>query len=316
MKRILLCCLLALAVTPAFAQLVPTQFVRDRIFVVARDPDGKPLRFFTDTGGGWNAIGEPVVDRLQLAQTSAVEMDDLRAALVDFPDFLRKAGVPEPLSDEPWLHGKLVVAPPTALMGADGVLGSRWFAGRVWDIDYGSRTMRVLKSVPASAAPRPAALGFRSGDKGERELNFPRIAIAVEGRQIDMLLDTGATARPSQAAAGELGVEPGASLGTSFVIQSIFNAWKTSHPDWRIVENADVLEGQSLPMIQVPQVSIGGVSFGPVWFTQRPDPNFLEFMSQMTDQPVSGAIGGSALRYLRVVLDYPGGKAYVRKSAR
>jgi hypothetical protein len=38
-------------------------------------------------------------------------------------------------------------------------------------------------------------------------------------------------------------------------------------------------------------------------------------MSQMTDEIVRGAVGGSALKYLRIVLDYPGAKMYLQKAA-
>jgi hypothetical protein len=33
--------------------------------------------------------------------------------------------------------------------------------------------------------------------------------------------------------------------------------------------------------------------------------NFLDWMSQWTDAPIVGALGGSALQYFRVTLDYP-----------
>jgi hypothetical protein len=46
-------------------------------------------------------------------------------------------------------------------------------------------------------------------------------------------------------------------------------------------------------------------SSGPVWFTRRPDPNFHQFMSQFMDRQVEGALGGSALKFFRVTVDYP-----------
>jgi hypothetical protein len=33
--------------------------------------------------------------------------------------------------------------------------------------------------------------------------------------------------------------------------------------------------------------------------------NFRKWMSQWMDRPVEGALGGSALRYFRVTVDYP-----------
>jgi hypothetical protein len=295
------------------AQVVPTEFLRDRIFVVARAENGAPVRFFTDTGGGWNAISDAARARLKLPTAGEADMDGGRAPLVDAGVLFVHARIPAPVRDEPWLHGMLVVAPAHQLTEGDGTLGSRWFAGHIWDIDYGHRQMRVLPSWRSSAGLREIPLGFVVDENGKRALNFPRVTIAVDGHDIDVLLDTGASAKLTSASASVLGHEAGANIGTSFVIQSIFDQWKTAHPQWRTIANADARGG--FPMIEVPLVQIGGLDVGPVWFTLRPDSNFLEFMSQMTDQPVRGAVGGSALKYLRVVLDYPGSKMYLEKTA-
>ena len=53
---------------------------------------------------------------------------------------------------------------------------------------------------------------------------------------------------------------------------------------------------------------------GPVWFVQRPDASFREYMAQMMDMPIDGAIGGSALKYFRMVIDYPNATAYFTTS--
>ena len=66
-------------------------------------------------------------------------------------------------------------------------------------------------------------------------------------------------------------------------------------------------------MIEVPLVKIAPVTVGPVWFSARPDATFHDFMSQMMDKKIEGALGGSALRYLDIVIDYPGAKAWLRK---
>ncbi|HEY9066315.1 MAG TPA: hypothetical protein VIO33_15120, partial [Burkholderiaceae bacterium] len=65
-----------------------------------------------------------------------------------------------------------------------------------------------------------------------------------------------------------------------------------------------------VPMIEVPRITVGGQTVGPVWFTQRSDANFREWMSQWMDKPIDGALGGSALKYFRVIVDYPGSAAY------
>ena len=64
-------------------------------------------------------------------------------------------------------------------------------------------------------------------------------------------------------------------------------------------------------MIRVPQVKIAGNVVGPVWFTRRDDHNFHQYMSSMMDRQIDGALGGSALKYLRIIVDYPNEQALV-----
>jgi hypothetical protein len=66
-------------------------------------------------------------------------------------------------------------------------------------------------------------------------------------------------------------------------------------------------------MIEVPTVQVGGYGVGPVWFTRRPDRNFHVYMFQWMDRPPEGALGGSALQYLRVTVDYPRAVAVFEK---
>ena len=44
---------------------------------------------------------------------------------------------------EPWLQGQLVKVVDEVL-DHDGFLGSRWFAGRVWEIDYRSESFGFM----------------------------------------------------------------------------------------------------------------------------------------------------------------------------
>jgi len=59
-------------------------------------------------------------------------------------------------------------------------------------------------------------------------------------------------------------------------------------------------------MIEVPSITIGGFKIGPVWFTVQPDLALSRlYMAQWMDKPTEGAIGGSALHYLRMTVDWP-----------
>jgi len=98
-----------------------------------------------------------------------------------------------------------------------------------------------------------------------------------------------------------------AERATSFITASNFEKWRQAHPDWRVIENADMPLNE--PMIEVPGIAIAGHTVGPVWFTRRADKNFHEFMSRFMDKRVEGAIGGNALRHFRVTVDYPGAVA-------
>jgi hypothetical protein len=295
---------------PCTAQTLPAEFDHDRIRLVVHADDGSTLRFYTDSGGGYNAIAQPAAERLKLRPTGKTDEDDGPSfPLVDFPAFAAKAGVPPPLPDA-WLNGKLAVAPPDGMMGDDGVLGSRWFAGRVWRIDYGRREMTLLHGWQPAAADHETTLGFQQGPDGTRRANMPRVTITVDGQPLEVLLDTGAAITTTPDSAPVFGVTPGAQVGGGFMMASVFEAWRAKHPDWRVVDRADRLQGSGLPMIEVPHVTVAGVTVGPVWFARRPDINFTRMMSSMTDKPVVGAFGGSGLRYFRVVLDYPGARAW------
>lgn len=137
---------------------------------------------------------------------------------------------------------------------------------------------------------------------------FPSIDIEVQGKIIPVLFDTGASAWPSDAAKPILGLD-GTRVATSFIVASIFDEWRQKNSDWLVIENACTFSNE--PMIRVPKLKIGDVIIGPVWFTRREDSNFHNYMSSMMDRKIEGAIGGSTLKYTRVVIDYPNEVAYI-----
>ena len=97
--------------------------------------------------------------------------------------------------------------------------------------------------------------------------------------------------------------------GTSYIVHSTFERWRARNPGWRVVENAESISGHSVPMIEGPTLEGAGLVVGPVSFAQRSDDTFRPWMSQMADQPIEGAIGGSEWRHVRMILDYPAATA-------
>jgi hypothetical protein len=83
------------------------------------------------------------------------------------------------------------------------------------------------------------------------------------------------------------------------------------------VEQGDDLLGsaRATRIIEVPEVRVAGWTVGPVWFTERPDASFHQFMAQWMDKPPEGAVGGNVFRHFAVTVDYPAAVAYFRRGA-
>lgn len=284
---------------------LPAQYEGDRFFVTPLTPRGQALRLFADTGGGL-VVYEDSVKRLDLP-VQALGEGTGRIEFVVLPAFRREASIPPPLGND----GQLSIVPRVKRPGSptepmDGVLGQDWFAGRVWTFDYPGR--RLLWH-PAGELPPPdeahrVTVGFRKDESGQRTANFPRITVKIEGQSYDLVLETGATVTLSDKALAALGDKGPASRAASFIAATHFDRWRKKHPDWRVIEDADQgMNGE--PMIEVPAVTVAGHTVGPVWFTRRIDPNYHQFKSMWMDRRVEGALGGSALKYFRVTVDYP-----------
>jgi hypothetical protein len=287
-------------------------FVANRVYVIPQATNGQTLKLFTDTGGGL-FVTESAAQRLEMKTTKAsLDASGESAAprqLAALPQFKSGFGIPAPADDD----GRIPLMPADRVeknhFTDDGMLGEAWFGGRVWTWDYPHErlTLEGSRWKPAAGTAR-VALGFPVVE-GKRGDNFARITIRVDGKSIDVLLDTGATTTLGADAMKALDDKGPAQRATSFIVDAQFQEWRKAHPDWRVIEKA---EHDRVPMIEVPQVEIAGASFGPVWFTWRPDKAFHEYMSSMMDKQVEGAIGGNALSHFVMTIDYPGATAYFR----
>jgi hypothetical protein len=141
--------------------------------------------------------------------------------------------------------------------------------------------------------------------------NFARIPAEIDGETIDFLFDTGATNILSEEVLKQIGDDRPANRATSFLTRSMFEKWRGKHPEWRALDNIKTLSGKA--MIEVPRVTIGGFTVGPVWFTVQSDFAFHSYMAQWMDKQTEGALGGSVLHYLRVTVDWPNAIAVFEK---
>lgn len=297
---------------------MPAEFTADRVFVVPVTTNGDRLRLFTDSGGGL-FLKQATVEHFHL-QTEAVTDPEAKkefgddARSVRLPAFAPGKGIPSPLVHD----GQLLVMPAKVaqnmlrgMSAFDGMLGTAWFAGRVWTWDYPGKHLRLEGATwQPSPDSRRVALGFKKSADGGREANFPRIEVKVDGQGLSLLLDTGASTLLTPQAMGELKDGKPAERATSMIADSTFQAWHNAHPDWRVIEKAQADTNSA--MIEVPTVEIAGYRVGPVWFTHRADKNFHEYMSSMMDARVDGAIGGNALGHFVMTVDYPNAVAYFR----
>lgn len=286
--------------------LIPTKYVNGLYFAQPVTERGDQLSFYTDTGGGlW--IKESTVSRDKLQS----RVDGEERVLSPWPNFKPGHSIPEPLGGQVIVMSDDPEMPPWT-HDWDGMLGQQWFSGRVWTFDYPHQQLwlRNDKAVPNVAPSHVVALGFKRDKSGKHETDFARIAVEVDSERLDLLFDTGAQtflAEPGRAALKLDSSQRAASLITA----SVCERWRKKHADWRYIDKAEEQTGAA--MIEVPQLTVGGFTVGPVWFTVRPDKAFHQYMSQWMDQPVEGALGGSALHYFRVTLNYPDEKAYFDK---
>ncbi len=284
---------------------LPSEFCFNRIFVCPITFDGEQLKFYTDTGGGAMVIEPVIVQKLNLPMFKSQMKDGEEGNFIKFPKFKNEASIPMGSnSDEllvmsgiPWGHG---------------LLGQSWFADKVWYIDYPKNEMGYsdANNHYNTDGYHSTPIGFKDESNGKRPVSFPRVQAKIDGELINFLFDTGATVQLNDAAINVLGNGEGKLRGTSFITQSIFDRWRERHPDWLVINNADQFGNNS--MIQVPSVEIAGLKSGLVWFTARPDSNFHDYMSQMMDFQVEGALGGSLFKYYSIIIDYHNSLAYFK----
>jgi hypothetical protein len=291
--------------------LVPTEFVAGRIFAVWHLTNQRDLRLYTDTGGGAIQLYLDAVRRIGavIDTVHGTRGRELLIAKVPRIDGAR-AFPPMPIRDS--ASNEFLVVPGEAApdeapgFSWDGRLGAAWFAGGVWTFDYPDEAL-FYNGAAAAGPTDPSCwvpLGFQV-DSATHQVNiYPRIAATVAGDTIQFLVDTGARTVLTDHALAVIGDGQSRYRATSFIQADRFDAWHAAHPDWLVVEHAEA-GSDSAAMIRVPEIDVGGLRIGPVWFTERPNMAFRDILSQSTDRPVDGALGGSAWKDVVVIVDYP-----------
>lgn len=297
------------------ASVIPTVFEAGHIFATPQLVNGSTIRLLVDTGGGgpwtyWLGQWSPATRALIKLPPCRIGGDSVEQ--FQPPSFLGPA-IPPPIGP---CKGITIVPPENGeILPFDGMLGANYLASRgTWTFDYPAQqlTLEGQDWKPDSKA-HPARLGFASTSFGLRR-GMARLTISVDGKPLDMLLDTGATAHPTaetQAATEDPVVNHEGV--TSYITTSMFDRWHRDHPDWLVINMGDDLFGphRIMRVIRVPHIEWAGLRLGPVWFTERRDSNFHDMMASMMDRKPEGALGGNVFRHLVLTIDYPRNTAWI-----
>lgn len=299
------------------AVLIPASFINgERFYIKMKSEKGDTLLGFCDTGGGSSFMMQPTIDKLALkplVKTGHIK-GIFKMKFINFHDLIADANIPAPIArpgfvlkyhSKPIADSYFMVLPMDKemqffmqTMPLDIFLGQNYFMGKSWTIDYIHRQLWTNTPLAAGDA-NVQKIGFKKNDKGEAIFGHPSTSIELDGEQIDVLFDTGATIILSEDGKKALNTSE-KTIGGSFIAKSVFDKWHAAHPDWKIYTKAD----RNADIIEVPKVKIGQYEVGPVLFAERPDEAWSKYMIGSMDKVVKGAIGGSGLKYLKVTIDY------------
>jgi hypothetical protein len=299
--------------------LLPSLFIDSaRFYFKMTAGNGDTILAFGDTGGGISMMMPAAVDNLSLRPK--IKRGLLRGIMplkyILFNNVVSNRAIPPPLPLRSMIlrrplkqvRESILIIPAVdeelqSLMKSapcDIFLGQNFFMNRAWTFDYVHNQIWVNTPLQdGEDTPGVQKIGFRKNKNNQSIFGHPSMTIEVDNEVIDVLFDTGATIALSENGKKSMNISSDGIAG-SFIAASIFDKWRKDHPEWKYYEKADMAND----IIEVPIVKIGGQEAGPVLFSKRPDEAWSKNMIHSMDKVVKGAIGGSALRYFKVTIDY------------
>ncbi|MEO6136095.1 MAG: hypothetical protein ABIP35_13145 [Ginsengibacter sp.] len=295
--------------------LLPSQFIEGaRFYVKIATSKGDTLLGFADTGGGFTALFPDVAEKNGLSKDlKSLTIGDQDVQYILFDDLVADKRIP-PIETASFIPVKesLFLVPSKKILGEQGVvllksipqdifLGQHFFMGKAWTFDYLNQKIWVNTPINKNEAKNEniQSIGFKKDESGNKLFGHPSMKVVIDGDTLDMLFDTGASFILSDTGKMQMNTS-NASIAGSFIAKSVYNKWVSNHPTWKVYKNADNFTN----IIEVPSVTIGSYSVGPVLFSVRPDEAWSKNMITSMDKVVKGAVGGSALKYFKVKIDY------------
>jgi len=292
-------------------QQIPTIYEAGHFYVLSSIPAGQPLRLLVDTGGaggsGLLALKVSVVKRLGWNPHPCAPLGE-GITVVTSP--LLAKSLPPPSRETPC--GSTAIVLPDKNFGTDnldGILGAGYLPGQTWTFDYLHQQLwREANSWRPTHESHEMAVELPHDTEGH-PVGLPRIHLRIDSEDVPMLLDTGATAKPTAVGEKVAGIPTVLGYGvTSYAPRSLINRWRARHPQWPLIEKGDDLIPH-MRLIRVPEIQIAGWSIGPVWFTERADGN-IEGLANYMSGPVQGSAGANIYQHFIMTLDYKDSKAY------
>ncbi len=291
---------------------LPAFFQEELVYLQPVTDEGDTLRFFTDTADA-TLIYREIAEEHGLITTDALIQDEMQNAAF-LPRFDTTRFIPPPLISDGLIPVRENEQMPPhhefILRQGDGILGSTWFAGRTWSINFRDETFyvrptgeynRSLENIADEEDNTVIPLHFYE-EEGTRFYHFARLLVTIGGESLSMVLKTGSNIILNENVQDVMGRDA-ALIPAGLIAENVFEQWREDHPDWPVYEEADANYGSA--MIEVPEVQIGNHTAGPVHFAVRQPDDLQGWFSQFTDEPVVGALGADALRGTHITLDYP-----------
>ncbi len=292
---------------------LPAELIEGRFFLKIPTINGDTIVGFCDTGGGYTAIYNSTIKKLGLeSKVKVVDINGDTTKYVPASDIFSNQEMPYPQIPN---YYKTHIAVPffeapddtkeslffAKFVNYEVFLGQFFFIRNAWTLNYKTGKMFINTPLPKNSVNENIqVLGFKKDMMGNKRFGHPSMKLVIDGKVIDFLFDTGATFLLSDSGKTRLGIEAKATAG-SFIAKSLFDEWKLQHPDWKIIEKGEITGAD---LIEVPKVTVGNLTAGPVWFAKRPDEAWSKGMIGTMDKVVKGAIGGSFLKYFTVTIDY------------
>jgi len=303
---------------PAGAQLIPTRYAADRFFATAMTQRGDTAVFFLDTGSG-SYVWDVYLPWFDLKPDSIANLRGGKTAVVPFPSL--RVDASSPLAGTQSTGSRLQVYPidyraqnnfgAWIVRTTQAQFGYQWFGERIWTFDYpGKRLLFHQTAPPLSPKARPLRLDFATDSAGRRLSQQANLDIVVDGDTLSMIFDTGATIWLSQNALSRVADGGPSERSSSHIFRWVFERLHQRHPDWPVIEKADLWMG--LDLIRVPSVMVAGYELGPAWLSVLNGPTTAPNVP--ASEPAwrrrrGGTIGGSLLRHFVITADWPRGVA-------